>query len=419
MLKPAYKYVKIMRNPWKNMEELKKIQEKMVKTIVQFAYHNTRFYKEKFKKAGIHPSDLKTLDDMKKIPISTKDEVRSSPESLYAVGYNEKNCVFRKTTGSTGKIIPILQDKEAYFHFNAVGFRMFWDWGYRPWEKIMIIRHESDRKSFFEKLGLVRRYYVPIATPEEELVKIMNEINPKALAAYPSTVKAIMNVLEEGDLKEPSLKFIMLNSEILTEQVRNQTKETFKCDVFDEYSTYEVDSIAHECPLHGFHLDADNVLVDFLDNDNEEVSYGERGNIIVTSLVNKAMPFIRYELGDIGVPLDETCVCGRTFPLMRLVEGRVDDFLVMPTGELVSPRKVVTSVEVTEGIEEFQIIQEKRDYLKIFMKKNEKCTPEEERKMMERLQQVLTKGVKVEVEHVDKVPRTKGKLRIVKTKVRS
>lgn len=417
MLRPAYKYVKIMRNPWKNMEELKKIQEKMVKTIVQFAYHNTRFYKEKFKKAGIHPSDLKTLDDMKKIPISTKDEVRSSPESLHAAGYNEKNCVFRKTTGSTGKIIPILQDKEAYFHFNAVGFRMFWDWGYRPWEKIMIIRHESDRKSFFEKLGLVRRYYVPIATPEEELVKIMKEINPKVLVAYPSTVKAIMNVLEEGDLKS-SLKFIMLNSEILTEQVRNQTKETFKCDVFDEYSTYEVDSIAHECPLHGFHLDADNVLVDFLDDNNEQVSCGERGNIVVTSLVNKAMPFIRYELGDIGVPSNETCVCGRSFPLMKLVEGRVDDFLVMPTGELVSPRKVVTSVEVTEGIEEFQIMQEKKDYLKIFMKRNEKYTPEEERKMMERLQKVLTEGVKVEVEHVDKVPRTKGKLRIVQTKVR-
>lgn len=417
MLRPAYKYVKIMRNPWKNMEELKKIQEKMVKTIVQFAYHNTRFYKEKFKKAGIHPSDLKTLDDMKKIPISTKDEVRSSPESLHAAGYNEKNCVFRKTTGSTGKIIPILQDKEAYFHFNAVGFRMFWDWGYRPWEKIMIIRHESDRKSFFEKLGLVRRYYVPIATPEEELVKIMKEINPKVLVAYPSTVKAIMNVLEEGDLKS-SLKFIMLNSEILTEQVRNQTKETFKCDVFDEYSTYEVDSIAHECPLHGFHLDADNVLVDFLDDNNEQVSCGERGNIVVTSLVNKAMPFIRYELGDIGVPSNETCVCGRSFPLMKLVEGRVDDFLVMPTGELVSPRKVVTSVEVTEGIEEFQIMQEKKDYLKIFMKRNEKYTPEGERKMMERLQKVLTEGVKVEVEHVDKVPRTKGKLRIVQTKVR-
>lgn len=418
MFQTVYDFAKIVRNPWKPPEELRRIQEKMMRNIVHFAYYNTRFYKEKFKKAGITPSDIKAVEDMEKIPVTTKDEVRKNPKSLFAAGYNENNCIVQQTTGSTGKILPVLHDKEAFSYFNAMGFRTFRDWGYRPWDKMILIRHDENEKILLEYLGLLRRYYIPIFTPEEKQIKIIKEINPDVLCAYPSTIKAIMSALKEGDLNGVTLKFINLNSEILTEKVRNQTRETFNCDVYDEYSTYEVVCIAQECPLHNFHIDSDSVIINFLDLNDEEVSCGESGRIVVTSLVNKAMPFIRYDLDDIGVLSDRQCECGRTFPLLQLVEGRKDDFLVMPSGALVSPRKIVPLVEITPGIEEFQVVQEKKDAVKIYVVKNESYSLEEEEKMINRLSGLFKEDVVIEPEYVNEIKRKKGKLRIVYSKVR-
>ena len=417
MLRTVHEYTKIVRNPWKSKEELKDLQEKMMRNIIHFAYHNTRFYKQKFKKAGITPSDIQTLEDMKKIPVTTKDEARANPASMVAAGYTKKNCVVQQTTGSTGKILPILHDKEAYSHFFAVGFRMFWDWGYRPWDKIVLIRHDTCEKNLLEYIGLLQRYYISIFTPEKKLVNTIKELNPQVLCAYPSTMQAILTSIKGGELDTWHPKFINVNSELLTDRVRTQIKETFCCRVFDEYSTYEVVSIAHECPLHGMHIDMDNVVINFLDAHDEEVSHGESGRIVVTSLVNKAMPFIRYDLDDIGILSDEQCVCGRTFPLIQLIEGRKDDFLVMPSGVRVSLRKIVPLVEITPGIEEFQIVQEKKDLVKIFMIKNDLYSLKEEKKMIERLETLFEEDIRIEPEYVNTIERKKGKLRIVYSKV--
>jgi phenylacetate-CoA ligase len=417
MLQSLYEYLKIMRNPWKDVEKLRKIQEKMMRAIIQFAYSHTRFYKEKFRKAGIEPSDIQTLEDIRKIPVCTKDEVRSNPEALFAAGYNRKNCIVEQTTGCTGKILPILHDRKAYSHFFAVDVRRFLGWGYRPWDKLIYIAHDETRRTLLDKLRLLRRYSVSIFLPEKEQIEIIKKINPHIISAYPSTIKAIMNALEEGDLDQIELKFILLNSEILTEKVRNQTRKIFSCDVFEEYSTYEVYSLAHECPLYKYHLDIDNVLVNFLDENDEEVSYGERGKIVVTSLVNRAMPFIRYELGDIGIPSDEKCECGRNFPVMKLIEGRADDFLIMPTGALVSPRKIVPLVEITPGIKEFQILQEKKNLIRILTVKDTTYTKEGEEKMIERVKNLLKEDIVIEPEYIDQIPRKRGKLRIVTSKV--
>ena len=413
MFQSAYEYAQIVRNPWKDPAELKRIQEKMMRNIIHFAYYNTKFYREKFTEAGITPSDIRTLEDMGKIPVTTKDEVRKNPESLFASGYDRTNCIVQQTTGSTGKIIPVLHDHKAYTHFHAIGLRTFWDWGYRPWEKIALIRHDKCEKMLFEYLGLFRRFYISILAPEQEQIEMIKKINPDVLCAYPSTIKSIMFALKEGDLDRITLKFINLNSEILTEKVRTQTRKTFNCDVYDEYSTYEVVSIAQECPLHGYHIDVDNVILNFLDCDDEEVSPGERGRVVVTSLVNKAMPFIRYDLDDIGILSDCPCQCGRTFPVMQLVEGRTDDFLVMPSGALVSPRKVVPLVEITPGLEEFQVVQKTCNLVTISVVKNDNYTLQGEEKMKERLKDLFREDITIETEYTDVIPRKKGKLRIV------
>jgi phenylacetate-CoA ligase len=416
MLKIFREYAKIVRNPWKSRAELKTLQEKMMRHIVRFAYRNTRFYKKKFSEAHLSPSDIYHLKDMQKIPITTKDEIRADPTALFAAGYRRESCIEQQTTGSTGKIIPILHDWNAYAHFFAVGFRMFREWGYSLTDSMVLIRHEEPQKILLEKLGLLRRDFISITTPEREQLRIIKRLNPDVISAYPSTFIALMNASTGDELSHLNVKFINSNSELLTDAVRTRIKKTFHCDVYDEYSTYEVVAIAHECPHHHYHIDMDNVIVDFVDG-TEPVSCGERGNIVVTSLVNRAMPFIRYDLDDIGIPTDEYCTCGRTFPLIKLVEGREDDFIVTPEGHLISPRKIVPLVEITPGIKEFQIVQEKKDFIVILIAKNNKYSIKEENKMISRLKNIFEDNMVIKIKLMDKIPRKKGKLRIIISRV--
>jgi phenylacetate-CoA ligase len=424
MLGLLHEYLKTMKNPWKSVETVKKIQEKMMRNIISFAYHNTRFYKEKFKKAGITPSDIQSLADLKKIPVVTKDQVRENPESLFASGYTRENSIVEQTTGSTGKILPILHNNEAISHFYAISFRMYWRWGYRPFDKLAYIGHGKTQQTMLDKSGLSRRKFISIFLSEREQIEVIKKFNPDVLCGYPSTIKGIMNEITADDLAHINLKFILLNSELLPDKLRAQAAQIFGADVFEEYSSYEVYFMAHECPLHNYHIVMDNVILNFLDDNHEEVSPGEQGRIVVTSLVNKAMPFIRYDLEDMGVPSDKICECGWNFKLMELLEGRKDDFLVMPNEYLMSPRKVVPVVEMTPGIKEFQIVQETRDIITIYIVKDENYTQKAEQALKEQLHTLFkTSGcqefITINIEYMDKIPRKRGKLRIVISKVGS
>ncbi|MGD2248402.1 MAG: hypothetical protein PVF58_08335 [Candidatus Methanofastidiosia archaeon] len=171
MLGLLHEYLKTMRNPWKSVETIERIQEKMMRNMINFAYHNTRFYKEKFKKAGITPFDIQSVSDLKKIPVATKDQVRNNPEFLFASGYTRKNSFAEQTTGSTGKIIPILHNSEAISHFYAGSFRMYWQWGYRPLDKLVYIGHGKTPQTILDKLGLSRRKFVSILLSEREQIE--------------------------------------------------------------------------------------------------------------------------------------------------------------------------------------------------------------------------------------------------------
>jgi phenylacetate-CoA ligase len=117
-------------------------------------------------------------------------------------------------------------------------------------------------------------------------------------------------------------------------------------------------------------MDVDSVITQFVDKDGNEVSAGERGEIIQTSLFNYAMPFIRYEVGDVGVPSDDECSCGRRLPLIKTVEGRTDSLVVLPDGRILSPRTLTVAVNMFdqyESIEQFRIVQKELNLLEILV----------------------------------------------------
>jgi phenylacetate-CoA ligase len=215
---------------------------------------------------------------------------------------------------------------------------------------------------------------------------------------------------------------ILTGSELLLPSDAELIRSVFSCDSVDDYGCLEIGPLAWECREHaGYHMNVDGVVMEFLDSDGEQASPGERGEIACTSLVNYSMPFIRYMIGDEGIPSNEKCPCGRPLPIMKVVEGRKDDLLMATDGRTVSPFifAFMWYLGYPKGVREFRVIQEERDRLTIQLTGleaplDEKVTDE----ARSRLGEALGKDMRVEFKLVERLDRDPGgKLRKVVSRV--
>jgi phenylacetate-CoA ligase len=126
-----------LRNERLSPEQVRDLQNRKLRAMVQHAYTNTRFYREKFRRAGLKPNDIQTVEDLPKLPLTTKDELRSAnPEEFLALGYTQENTIDEPTSGSSGIVLHIYHAPEAFDYYFAYAFRPFWEIGYRPWYRV-------------------------------------------------------------------------------------------------------------------------------------------------------------------------------------------------------------------------------------------------------------------------------------------
>ncbi|MGC1120887.1 MAG: hypothetical protein WBA22_07310 [Candidatus Methanofastidiosia archaeon] len=394
-------------------EYVKRFQEKRLRYIVDFAYRNTLLYKEKFRNAGIKPSDIKTLDDLKKIPPTTKAEVKGGyPSRSVATGFSEENCAVESTSGASGSVLKVLHDPYAVSRMRAVSLRSHLAQGVRPWHKFCILCRDPEEFELYEKMSFLRTQGIMEGRPDAELVKEIQEERPYILAGHPSAMVALAQAVEKADVTiTPHM--ILLGGELSLPWHRTYIEKIFSCPTYNKYGAYEMISIAWECKYHTMHMDADGGIVEFL-KDGEAVAPGERGEIVVTNLWNRAMPFIRYRLQDVGIPSDETCQCGRTLPVLKEIEGRCDDFIVPPSGELIPPTRLIAHFFSTPHIKQFRVTQKTREHITIQLIPHPLFSAELENQLLENIKNAVGPRVTVELERVDHIPETgKGKFRTI------
>lgn len=204
-------------------------------------------------------------------------------------------------------------------------------------------------------------------------------------------------------------------------------EKIFDAPYYDQFGCSEFDRTAWQCSEKlGYHMDVDSVITQFVDEEGIEVSLGECGEIVYTSLFNYSMPFIRYAIGDIGIPSDEICSCGINLPIMKVVDGRKDSFVVLPKGQKISPRNLtntMSSFEYYSNIEQFRIVQESVNLIKIFIEKRKDAIPDDRFKNsllghFMREFNSLFKSVELEVIMQKIQPEKTGKRRAVISKVK-
>jgi phenylacetate-CoA ligase len=256
--------------------------------------------------------------------------------------------------------------------------------------------------------------------PDEfaEICALINRVRPAALVGYTGLLVDVARYVREnpGALQWKSKSFVTAAEGLMPGQ-REILEENLVDEVFLSYGSREFMNIGMECNHHtGYHIMTDTVLVEVVGDDGLPLGPGETGRIVVTDMRNATTPFVRYEIGDLGVmaPHAESCPCGRPFPLLRLVEGRMQDVIYTPDGTTVTGLFVSYTARQHGWIEGYQVVQHARDRITLRVLTNDEVTPERAADVAGSLRKLLGEGMQIDVEKVDELERRpSGKVDLV------
>lgn len=386
IIRVFWNFLQLQRNQWLPKEALEKIQIEKLKTILTFAYNKVPFFRRFYNQYGFHPSKFRTLDDIRKFPIITKELARDVPlEERTATGADISRCALKTTSGSTGIPVTILEDKRSQDYADAYFLRRFLEYGFKPWMKTIRLINEpinkpkstGDARSELLKKFLRNRFKgLVISENIKNSIKVIKEDQPDFIVSAPSYLNVIAKEANELGISSIRPKVIVSCSEILNEANRDFLSSSFNSQVYDGYGCIEIAPLgmAWECRERlGLHVNMDVVFLEFL-KDGEQVSPGEKGEVVATSLFRFVTPMIRYRVGDIVTLSDEECTCGREMPLIKNIEGKTVDFIKMSDGRMISPYAVINSIQHIKGIAQFQVVQKKLKKIVINIEKGKKFT---------------------------------------------
>lgn len=357
-------------------KKLIEYQERRLRSVVKYAYRYVPFYHEKFKNAGINPNKIKTLDDLSKIPVIRKDEIRSVDiNKLISMEYKPEKLNMHITSGSTGEPFKFYINRIEDDWRKSIYMRANISCGQRPrdrWTVITDPRHFYDTTDIQRRLGIFSQNCISIFNNLDEQIQKVRDAKTDILDGYSGALYLLSQQVKKQGVEDITPKLIFGSCDLIDSSSCRYLEKVFNAPYYDQYGCSEVDRTGWQCPEKiAFHMDVDSVITQFVDPDGSEVSPGERGEIVFTSLFNYAMPFIRYSVGDIGKPSDEICPCGRSLPLMEVIEGRKNSFIILPGKGVVSPFTILRAMSMFkyyDNIERFRIIQKKINHIDVLLK---------------------------------------------------
>lgn len=420
-------YKELIKSQWESYNELKKEQETKLRNIINFSYNNVPYYHRLFRDLKLGPENIKNIEDLEKLPILTKDIIKQNWNEFVPVNLKNMSYYNLTTGGSTGSPLKFRFSKYDRFLSGALLYRGWGYGGYELGDKMVFLAGSSldigTQSCVVKRAHEIVRNLKKLSSFDmgpKEMLKYVNTINsfkPKFLRGYASSIDFFARYVEENNLEITSPLAIFTTAEKLDPEMRKRISNVFDCNVYDNYGLNDGGVSAYECSEHsGLHIDSERSLMEIADESGNQVEEG-KGRILATSLQNFAMPFIRYETGDLGHILDTNCNCGRGSKILKEIIGRSKELLKTPTGKYIHGAAFFNDVfaEITNvnDIIEYQIIQKKTDYLVI----NMVCKSNFDTRNLDSVKNIIRKrseGWNVEFKFVDNINRTNsGKYKFI------
>jgi phenylacetate-CoA ligase len=414
-------------------DALAKLQFQRLQWTLKWAYERVPFYQQKLHEVGIAPKDIKSLEDLAKLPFTDKEDLKDNyPFGLFAVPM-DKIVRVHSSSGTTGKPIVVGYTKGDINTWSELIARIVTAAGVTSEDIAQIcFGYGLFTGGFGLHYGLERvgATVIPSSSgnTERQLI-IMKDFGTTALISTPSYALYIGEVAKEMGIKAGELKLRvgLFGAEPSSEGMRREIESKLGLRAMDNYGLTEVigPGVSGEClERNGLHINEDHFIVEVIDQKTgEALTYGEEGELVFTSLTKEACPIIRFRTKDLSHLMTGPCACGRTFVRMAKVHARTDDMLII-RGVNVFPSQIESVLMEVEGIEpHYQIIVERKgalDELEVWVEVSEEIFPDAMRKLVEfeqklenRLMQVIGLRAKVKLVEPKTVERTTGKAKRV------
>jgi phenylacetate-CoA ligase len=397
----AVQLARLNRQQWLPPDRLRALQWRRLRAIVRHAELRSPFYREVFRDAGFTSPELRGWEDFGRLPVTPREALQRS-ERLVCEGYDPDRLRKSRTSGSTGVPTATYFDGFAWtLARHVLKLRARLACGLRPWDRVAVF--QEDVPNGFHVAALGRVASVSLHRRPSELAGALTRFAPTALYGPPSH----LDRLSGAGIHLPSVRRVFTSAEMLDEGTRRRLTAAFGTPPLDVYGCTEVKEVAWQCGQRdAYHVNAEWVIVEVSD-----------GSILLTSLYNRAMPLLRYRVGDTGREVPGMCPCGRGLPLMFPVLGRSVDYLRLPGGGFLSPYTLTCAVEVVPGMRQYQIVQRRMDEVSVRVVPDEAFTEETPHAIRAALAAALA-GARVSVEVVESIPREpSGKFRIVRSEL--
>ena len=415
------KLAEIRGTQWLSATEMKRFQLAALRRILLLARRQVPYYRSTFQARGFDPSRLRDASELAALPVLRKADVVRCYDELTSRGHFGLK-VRGRTSGTTGASLPLCQDLDAVTHEHAFIRRQL-EWaGYRDRERRawfrgdMIVPVSARRAPFWrynagENMLMLSSYHLSEDSCPAYL-QALRSFEPVIVQAYPSSIAYLARWLwNRGDTARiPGLRAVVTSSETVTDEQREHIETVFGVRVYDWYGLAERVAAIGTCEHGRYHIIPDYGFVELLPTDDGAFE------IVGTGFGNSLMPLVRYATRDTLEPVDagESCGCGRAFPLVRRVWGRLDDLVVTPDGRHVGACLHGWIFEGIQGIAEGQIVQRHAGAVEIRVAAHGRLEDSVRRRILAQARARLGEDIGIAIIEAPQIERTRsGKLRAV------
>lgn len=385
------------------------------KLVEQLRYAST--FVPYYRELGIEPDSIRDSSALLRFPKLTKAVIQSNSQLLANPEVMSGQTYESRTSGSSGEPTTTWFDTRSWLLCKyALKIRRTLVAG-PPWGQRLLIFDETSNPDggiavpASRNLFLYRQIRLSVFTDMHTQVAVLRNLRPTAIYGSPSGVKELCDHAASAKADLPEVPIVFLASELIPQQTRRQIEEQFHGRVVGIYGSTEFKEIAHQCEFGHYHINFESVFVETEKEDGQAVP-----RLLITSLVNKAMPLIRFDIGDYAELSDDPCECGRASPYLTDIVGREAEFLQLADGRRCSPFLLTTAIETTPGLLKFQFVQhaDLSLELKVVLAESFDSVDSSIRLLRQRLHEVLGPGVIVAITPVESIARTQaGKHKVV------
>lgn len=410
---------------YKSPEEIREIQERRLVMLLRYAWENTEYYKKVLSECNVVCGDKVNIDRFEDIPFLTKEIILThGPKLKSKILPKGRKPYVNRTGGSTGEPVEYWQDSyydavntaDKLYHFYTFG-KDIGDVEMKIWGSDRDIFTDTGNWKVKLKNFLYNRKIQTCRNLSEEtirsIVKNMNRVKPKIIWGYVDGVYTIAKYINQHKMELHSPAAIFCGGGTLFPHIEEVIYKAFHAPAINFYGSREMGDVACECSEKaGLHVTSHSHKLEIIDLNGKPL-LEEDGDIVITSLTNYAMPFIRYKIGDRGRMTTQKCSCGRGFPLIKSVSGRSMESFITVKGEFVSPIYLITMIGTSFNpgyVKKFQIVQDTYTQVTVKMVLNNDIKPEDVQmnldKISEKIRTIMGPECVVSFEFVDVIPHT-------------